>query len=86
MRARSHPSVPIIFVTAVPTSSARVQGYDLGAVDFCISRGSAHLRSKVKVLSAVPAAAQLADQRQALTETLRMNAMFRHLEPHLRNP
>ena len=82
--------VPIIFVTAGEHEQRRVfQGYDLGAVDFLYKPIDPHiLRSKVKVFFQLhEQRRQLAEQLQALSETLRMNEMFTAILSHdLRNP
>jgi two-component system sensor histidine kinase/response regulator len=82
--------VPIIFVTAGAHEQRRVfQGYDLGAVDFLYKPIDPHiLRSKVNVFFQLHQQRhELAEQLQALTETLRMNEMFTAILSHdLRNP
>jgi len=75
--------VPIIFVTAGMHEGQRVfQGYDAGAVDFLFKPIEARiLRHKADTFF------QLARQRQALAETLRLNEELLAVVGHdLRNP
>jgi signal transduction histidine kinase len=75
--------VPIIFVTAGARDPQRVfKGYETGAVDFLFKPIDAHvLRSKVDVF------VELAKQRRALEDALRLNEVFVAILGHdLRNP
>jgi signal transduction histidine kinase len=75
--------VPIIFVTAGARDPQRVfKGYETGAVDFLFKPIDAHvLRSKVDVF------VELAKQRRALEDALRLNEIFVAILGHdLRNP
>ena len=75
--------VPIMFITAGASDPWRVfKGYETGAVDFLVKPLDPHvLRSKVDVFL------QLADQREQVTQALRLNELFVGILGHdLRNP
>ncbi|HEY0481601.1 MAG TPA: hybrid sensor histidine kinase/response regulator [Kofleriaceae bacterium] len=75
--------VPIMFITAGASDPWRVfKGYETGAVDFLVKPLDPHvLRSKVDVFL------QLADQRDQVTQALRLNELFVGILGHdLRNP
>ncbi|GAA5235718.1 response regulator [Verticiella sediminum] len=82
--------VPIIFLTATDRNAVRTfRGYEAGAVDFLYKPYDPHiLRSKVEIfVQLYEGQRQLAEQNEALQQSLRMNDLFVAILGHdLRNP